>query len=789
MQDDKSFISNIISRRIPQIIGMYIAAVWLAVEMADWMSGKFSVLPQLSSYVFIGMLTFLPAVVLLAWGHGRPGKDHWSTLEKFWIPINILVSIFVISVVVKSPSKITLPKVQEQTIAPLKLSSGELLNKKQVLKEGLIHANYNRVLLLFWENKTNNKDNDWLSYASSWLVSQDLTRTPNISSVTPYYSKTMLQRIQNKGFLDAKNIPFALALQLAKKSSKKWLVTGAFLKEGDAFNFETTLYKVETGELVLTIKEQNKNMFVALDKISTKISQFLVNSDTTKDNVIPDLAIQEHVSDNLEAIRSLINAYNLASFKNDYDGAIDSINKALELDKNFALAHILAVSYYQKLGDYHNAIKHADKALALDYKIYQEQIFDLKANKFYMQGDRDKAGLVQEKWVSLFPNSPRAHGALAGYYLYSNNKLDLAKQELEVLLKIDKDNPSILINLGRIYRIQENKAKAVEVLGQYLKENPDEADAYMQMGYALSQFGFYKKAIKLYEQASILGTDDFDAEIAKAMDTMQLGLFDDALNQLDDLLKHSSTDQEKYWVLDAKLEIFSTLGQVNQALKTLEQMRKPGKNVMDPFDYMFNLENRKINLLIEQGKFKQAIKYCDSLRKKSKPPFSQIVSIFYLIAYGEMEDEASFTKEFKEFKAFLNNYNSPYWKSFLPALESRIVLWNGDYQKALSMLDDSVKVIKQSISGLGSYEIINKITFFKAKILRDMKNYDGALEVLDAIAQRDPTFAKAYAASAEIYKTLNQMDKFQLYYDKAMKIWHNADDDFVELNKLKSLKT
>ncbi|HFC29877.1 MAG TPA: hypothetical protein ENJ44_02415, partial [Oceanospirillales bacterium] len=95
-----SIIDEIIKRRIPQIIGMYIAAVWLAVEMADWMSNKFDVLPKLSSYVFVGLLTFIPSLILLAWGHGQPGKDKWSLLEKVWIPINIIIAIFAINMLV-----------------------------------------------------------------------------------------------------------------------------------------------------------------------------------------------------------------------------------------------------------------------------------------------------------------------------------------------------------------------------------------------------------------------------------------------------------------------------------------------------------------------------------------------------------------------------------------------------------------------------------------------------------------------------------------------------------------
>ena len=97
MKEKSNFFSEIIIRRIPQIIGMYIAAVWVAVEIADWMSERFAVSDSFSSYVFVGLLSILPSVILLAWGHGRPGKDRWAKKEIIWLPLNLILAFFVVN--------------------------------------------------------------------------------------------------------------------------------------------------------------------------------------------------------------------------------------------------------------------------------------------------------------------------------------------------------------------------------------------------------------------------------------------------------------------------------------------------------------------------------------------------------------------------------------------------------------------------------------------------------------------------------------------------------------------
>ena len=89
MTHKKSILAELFERRVPQILGMYVAAVWLAVEIGDWMSERFDVPAQFSSYVFVTMIALLPMVGMLAWAFGRPGKDKLNTKQLVFIPFNL----------------------------------------------------------------------------------------------------------------------------------------------------------------------------------------------------------------------------------------------------------------------------------------------------------------------------------------------------------------------------------------------------------------------------------------------------------------------------------------------------------------------------------------------------------------------------------------------------------------------------------------------------------------------------------------------------------------------------
>ena len=96
MTKERSFFDNLMHRRVPQIVGMYIAASWLVIELGDWVTERFNLPTEVTSYVFVAMLVMLPAVVLFAYNHGAPGRDEWTRGERVFIPLNALATLLVL---------------------------------------------------------------------------------------------------------------------------------------------------------------------------------------------------------------------------------------------------------------------------------------------------------------------------------------------------------------------------------------------------------------------------------------------------------------------------------------------------------------------------------------------------------------------------------------------------------------------------------------------------------------------------------------------------------------------
>jgi len=86
----KSFIKELLKRRIPQIIGSYIIAGTSLVLFIDWLTVRYDFPQYYVTFALFGIMSIIPSVIILAYFHGAPGKDQWTKIEKIGIPVNIL---------------------------------------------------------------------------------------------------------------------------------------------------------------------------------------------------------------------------------------------------------------------------------------------------------------------------------------------------------------------------------------------------------------------------------------------------------------------------------------------------------------------------------------------------------------------------------------------------------------------------------------------------------------------------------------------------------------------------
>ena len=90
---EKTLLKALFHRRVPQILGLYLGAAWIAIEFSDMIVDRYGLGQTLVDFLLVLLASFVPTVLMLAWFHGAPGRDEWTRVEKIGIPLNILLCI------------------------------------------------------------------------------------------------------------------------------------------------------------------------------------------------------------------------------------------------------------------------------------------------------------------------------------------------------------------------------------------------------------------------------------------------------------------------------------------------------------------------------------------------------------------------------------------------------------------------------------------------------------------------------------------------------------------------
>ena len=65
----------------------------MLIEILARLVERYLLSPYLTDVIFWGIYSRIPAVMLIAWTHGKPGKDKTTRIEKVGVPINLIATL------------------------------------------------------------------------------------------------------------------------------------------------------------------------------------------------------------------------------------------------------------------------------------------------------------------------------------------------------------------------------------------------------------------------------------------------------------------------------------------------------------------------------------------------------------------------------------------------------------------------------------------------------------------------------------------------------------------------
>ena len=389
------------------------------------------------------------------------------------------------------------------------------------------------VAVLYFENNTGNPQLDWLRTGLTDMLVTDLSQSPDVE-VLP--TDRLVQILGQMRRQDDRVVSFDVVQEIAKRAGVKSVILGSYVKAGDTIRINLKLQDAASGRLVSSERVEaagEASLFPTVDDLTKRIkakfalpsadpTKALIKSPTaitTTTGTSIDRDLKEVTTSSIEAYRSYAEGINLHERGRELP-AVAPLEKAVEIDPNFALALMKLAVVHSNLGHSNLRRQYAERALQhVDRLTLRERYY---IEGYYYSDQTETVGKAidaYKKGLDLYADAASSRNNVALLYLQLE-RYDDAIPHFEELRRRSFEFPGTYVILAYAYASLGTFDKGQAVLEQFLQGHPDSSSAYGGFGDVLLAGGKIDEAAAAYERA---------VQLVPAAPIPRLGLHDVAV--------------------------------------------------------------------------------------------------------------------------------------------------------------------------------------------------------------------------------------------------------------------
>ncbi|NOU17617.1 MAG: tetratricopeptide repeat protein [Bacteroidales bacterium] len=193
-----------------------------------------------------------------------------------------------------------------------------------------------------------------------------------------------------------------------------------------------------------------------------------------------------------------VNYFDLAYEEKNIDKKILLYTKAIDLDKNYALAYNNRGNAYSGKGDSDKAISDYNKAIELDSN--NASAYNNRGVAYKEKGDFEKAISDYNKAIELDNNKASAYNN-RGVAYKEKGDFEKAISDYNKAIELDSNNAMAYNNRGNAYSGKGDFEKAISDYNKAIELDNNSAGAYYNRGATYGEKGDFEKAISDYNKA------------------------------------------------------------------------------------------------------------------------------------------------------------------------------------------------------------------------------------------------------------------------------------------------
>ncbi len=764
------FIQNIIDRRVLQAVGVFVGSCWVLVEIFDRLVDRYLLSPHWSELVFWGLYSLVPAVVLIAWTHGKPGQDQVTKTEAVGVPINIIATIGLLF-------NLAAGKDLGNTADLVQLSNEFGQTESHYVPRDSFRK---KVALFFWDNSGGQQDDNWLQYGMAHLLVQDLSQNPYLIVSSPYAggaNSRYLSRMKQANVQDGLVKDLSLLREIADKFNQDYFVTGQIERQDEDFLLTAHIYETASMKSVGRVQESGWDLYPLVDSITGQIAKIL-DAPTGSDRFSENVPLAETYGESRQSMRQFIESMNLRLFDNDLVQANEILNGIVENDPGFVMAHLLrAVNYINQgnVADGQVALREAQK---LDYKLPIDHQVTIKSLIYRFQGQMDRLESLL-KYQAELRNDAESYSDLAGMYMFSGDFEKSMKAYKEALSR-DSHDLDIYRHLATLSRATGNQEAAIDYARQFAKERPEDAGALLTLGRHYINSGDFDSARDQFEHARLLEESQVEPLLQLASLDIRLGRWNDARKLLEEAGTLAITPQQKSMVLSSKSQLSFRLGKVREAIDLARQTEVLVAQFMPPLGMVFAIHGPLVMYYTAIGDFEGAEAAYADAEAILEPPLDQMLPLYrvsLLVRKGEFDeaDEAIAISE-----GIIKQMKLQYLDFLIEINKASVFEDRGDYTAAIEHYENAITLVRRSILEGELQMTLPRIYAAAAKGFTLSGDYATAKERLEQgfrLVKEDPWL---WTEQARLQKEQGELNRASASISYALAIWKDADEAFFD---------
>ena len=746
-----SLLRSLVERRVPHSVALYIGVSWGCVQFTHFVVTEFLLSPHWTRVVLATILLFLPSVLMLAWFHGKPGRNQATLTEKVGIPANLAVAGLVLLLAFSGTdlgaavTRVTVENEEGETVE-------RAIPKAEFRKRATVFA--------FDTGSGLENDDAWVSYLVPMALTMDLLPDDFFDPVT--FAE---EELQEAGFQNLRNVPFTLKREVAGNHHTEFLVSGTVDRAADRYEASMTVHRVDTGARVDEGGYEGPDLLRLVDEMSVDLRAALAIP--ARDG-IDDLPVRERLTEDDTALEALGRAFQAVFVDSDFGTASRQLSAAATIDPTFAAAQGLYAQLLLNSNRPQEAAAASRAALDHSYRLPERLQFQVKSTHYLVTNQPSRGWAVLEMWAELYPEDPQA---LAGLLAVQSARGDNAGM-LGTLLRIrelDPGDADLLKQIARVHERLGDEEAALATLQEYTRMFPADYTSYTELAALHRRLGRHDIARENLEQALLIEPDRPEIVRALAEIDLQVGRFADARAGYERALTLARTPQERADGHDGLRRYHAFRGEMEDAIAAMNARAAEAARYMTRVQFaQRRLNSGDITTYFDAGRADEAIALFEELKAELPPLLAGYHAPHWELHIAlEREDLAAAREAHRRALEGMAQLQLTVARAGLAGDKARMDELAGDHASALANYRRAVELAPATPRPRSI-----------GRALRRLGRLDEAEATLREALRRSPADPRHHLEMAYVLEQKPDVAGAIEHLQAALAAWENADESF-----------